>query len=533
MSGVVLERDKKIGEGAYGIVYSGKIVKHDEDGKKDQISEVVVKRNYGEPNATGIKTVRELHYLASLRHPFIVKLESISDSDPFQSANPMTPRPERDNLNEDKIHFVMEHCSGDLDDYYRSTRNFHNLKIVMCQILLALEYIHAKGISHRDLGPKNVLVSIDPEDNLPRAKICDFGLSGHLNPYIDPTLGTVTGWYRAPEICCGHLDHNTKIDIWSAGCVFYEMILKKAFINVPPKSMTDSNLFKKIIRSLPEVFTRQQVKEFISRGVKNIRTCSFTEKKTFEKIFQKVDFDEKSEFIDLINHMLVLDPHSRFSATECINHPFFSCLKSMVDDCRKYYPPDPDPPADLEIIFCFERAIAVNEAVNIFNKRLNYPWYSHQILFHALRLFDLYLSVSFRDKRKLRRKSSKNAGRLHTRREVKIRFYTCIYLMYKYFAVLENIVSWKVLFPDHLRKENIQKEFEDFESYLIKDLCGGCIYEFTFLEYAGMKNNPEFRKDRYIRFLLQFYAHHKAYTGNFLELYTIAENEFLKRSKTK
>jgi serine/threonine protein kinase len=36
----------------------------------------------------------------------------------------------------------------------------------------------------------------------------------------------VTLWYRAPEILLGQSKYNTQIDIWSAGCIFVELILK-------------------------------------------------------------------------------------------------------------------------------------------------------------------------------------------------------------------------------------------------------------------------------------------------------------------
>ncbi len=36
----------------------------------------------------------------------------------------------------------------------------------------------------------------------------------------------MTRWYRAPEILLGDVEYHTSVDIWSAGCVFAEMILK-------------------------------------------------------------------------------------------------------------------------------------------------------------------------------------------------------------------------------------------------------------------------------------------------------------------
>jgi len=57
-------------------------------------------------------------------------------------------------------------------------------------------------------------------------KICDFGLAKHFHSrrYKYTTL-VVTLWYRAPELLLGCNEYTSKIDIWSIGCIFAELIL--------------------------------------------------------------------------------------------------------------------------------------------------------------------------------------------------------------------------------------------------------------------------------------------------------------------
>jgi cyclin-dependent kinase 2 len=58
-------------------------------------------------------------------------------------------------------------------------------------------------------------------------KIADFGLARAFNLPLRPyTHEVVTLWYRAPEILLGTLEYSTAVDIWSVGCIFFELITK-------------------------------------------------------------------------------------------------------------------------------------------------------------------------------------------------------------------------------------------------------------------------------------------------------------------
>lgn len=73
---------------------------------------------------------------------------------------------------------------------------------------------------HRDIKSDNILYNSNGE-----IKLADFGLSKKENHQINHTNRVVTLWYRAPELLLGSRRYDTKIDIWSIGCVFTELIL--------------------------------------------------------------------------------------------------------------------------------------------------------------------------------------------------------------------------------------------------------------------------------------------------------------------
>ena len=91
----------------------------------------------------------------------------------------------------------------------------------MFQLLQALNYLHKNSIMHRDLKTSNILVSNDHV-----IKLTDFGLARKLKfgDDINYTNNVMTLWYRPPELLLGECHYATKADIWSAGCIFGELL---------------------------------------------------------------------------------------------------------------------------------------------------------------------------------------------------------------------------------------------------------------------------------------------------------------------
>ena len=87
------------------------------------------------------------------------------------------------------------------------------IKCVMYQLLLGVNYLHEQNIMHRDIKGANLLLN-----DKGVLKLTDFGLARNTNlTHTNYTNRVVTLWYRAPELLLGTEDYTPSIDMWSVG----------------------------------------------------------------------------------------------------------------------------------------------------------------------------------------------------------------------------------------------------------------------------------------------------------------------------
>jgi len=97
----------------------------------------------------------------------------------------------------------------------------------MFQLIEAIKYLQACGVSHRDLKPENILIEKDPEtEEVTQIKITDFGLSKIVVPDEIMTESCGTPAYVAPEVL-HKKGYKKEVDMWSAGVIFFTLICRQ------------------------------------------------------------------------------------------------------------------------------------------------------------------------------------------------------------------------------------------------------------------------------------------------------------------
>lgn len=217
---------KKIGEGSFGVA----VLVQDAEGGKSVCKSVKVGAAAMEDLLTAKKEAR---LLANLDHPNIVRYRSSF-------------------LDLGWFCIVMDFCDGGslemaLQRAIKKSSHLQEEQIIrwFTQAILALEYLHGKGILHRDLKPGNLFLSKRGD-----LVVGDFGLSKVLDCTVACAKTLVgTPYYLSPEVIQDK-PYFWPSDIWSMGCILYEMCALK----VPFDSKNLSVLAQKIcFGPLPEL----------------------------------------------------------------------------------------------------------------------------------------------------------------------------------------------------------------------------------------------------------------------------------------
>ncbi|EJT98846.1 Pkinase-domain-containing protein, partial [Dacryopinax primogenitus] len=215
------------------------------------------------PKAMSAQLTREIHHHRQLHHPHVTQLYEVIAT-------------------ESSIWLVTELCTGgELFDYLveKGRLSERETRMLFGQLCLAVEYIHEKGVVHRDLKLENVLL-----DEYCHVKLGDFGFTREYEAgrLLDTFCGT-TG-YASPEMLLGNKYSGREVDIWSLGVILYSLLCG----GLP---FDDDD----------EIIMRNRV---------------------IHGVYPEPDWLSE-DARDLIRHILVKKPEARYSVKQILSHRWF------------------------------------------------------------------------------------------------------------------------------------------------------------------------------------------------------------------
>jgi serine/threonine protein kinase len=284
----------QLGSGTYGTVFKA------EERKSGVICALKKIKMDKEHDGFPLTSIREVRILMQCKHVNVVDVREVV----------VGPKP-------DDVFVVMEYLEHDLKNILEDMKKPFTIAEVKCivqQLLYGLEYLHENWIIHRDIKSSNILMN-----NQGILKLADFGLA---RPYGDPlrpyTSLVVTLWYRAPELLLGTKLYGTAIDMWSAGCIFAEVLTGVAPLQGKAESEQLELIIKlcgtPIVKDWPDLGNFKTAKRFDFE--RNRKPDSFRSK------FPESRLSDAG--LQLMKDFFTYNPEKRITATQALQHPFFA-----------------------------------------------------------------------------------------------------------------------------------------------------------------------------------------------------------------
>lgn len=505
----LMRKGNLLGEGSYAKIYTA---------TSPGRSKYAFKRFLVEKENSGLSGIKEIDMLNKLSsYPNFVKIKEIVYENPFkENLSPIRRKKNEERGRQDSLNNIMMELSdlGDLERYH--VLPFKDLYQIMVDCITGLLVMKSNKILHRDIKPQNILLFENPGcEKVYTAKISDFGLAKYYTLMEISTPETSSIQYRAPELFL-NLDYDYASDLWSMGLVFFYLLRGKNWIG---GDLSDAGVINTILRlhpdhiledfyemnGLSQLENPDRKKIEITRNTMTAKKAGWKRQLNLPKEEIK-SFEEETghtieEFEEVLSSMIKFNPADRLTVEEVIKLPFFATEDIKIGNLINYETP---------YICCYDspemREAALNIILYIYNenheldkrrmrKESNIKndkkdddevsddegdiadrrniWLSDRVLFHTVRIFDLY--TDYFD--------------LRTQEEFDISLYHCLYFCSKFFNSIYIPPTVEEIIPKNYRSKN-KESLERFEKRIFEKVLNRDVYRetiFEIFEEKGMK----------------------------------------------
>ncbi|ELR21145.1 Mitogenactivated protein kinase 5, putative [Acanthamoeba castellanii str. Neff] len=296
---------KWLGQGSYGIVCAAKDNQATDEADQTVAIKKIILNNAKTGDLQWKRTLREIRLMRHFDNENLLALKDIFEL------------PAKENFDE-----VYELS----DDH---------IQLILFQILRGLKYIHSAHVLHRDLKPSNLFINKDV-----LLKIADFGLARVAHPednYDGFTQYVATRWYRAPEVILSWKQYTNAIDMWSIGCIFAELLMRR------PLFQGKDHI--KQVECICEIMGTPSEEDIAgissSHARQFVRNMGAKPKTPLQKLMPRAP----PQALDLLEKMLAFNPAKRITVEDALCHPYLAY----------FHDPDDEPECHSAFDFSFEK----------------------------------------------------------------------------------------------------------------------------------------------------------------------------------
>ncbi|KAF9222548.1 kinase-like protein [Gyrodon lividus] len=230
---------------------------------------------------------------------------------------------------------IMEHVDSVEWKILHTMLNEFDIKYYTFQLLKALDFVHSRGIMHRDVKPGNVMI----DHRRRKLRLIDWGLAEFYHPNTAYHIRVGSRYYKAPELLVGYKQYDYSLDIWSVGCMVASMLFQKEHFF---RGIDNDDQLLKILRALGT--------DCFDAWLRTYDIPFETDLDSLLQVYPKQPWSRytsadnqhlvTAEAMDLLDKLLRYDHQKRPTAREAQGHSYFNLVRleaaSHKEDSAEY-----------------------------------------------------------------------------------------------------------------------------------------------------------------------------------------------------